>query len=221
MSIQIGKPAPNIHVSKWVQGLQTNIDKNKGKVILVDVFQVNCPGCFMYSLPHAIEIYKKYSRDDIVVLGLATAFEDYDKNTLENLELLLTSGQVIGDTLNALGQYGQLIAGNQLPYKIPFPVGMDVLQKIEPNTSNSFILNFIQANIPDYNNYPESNKNEIFEQVKKYLENKSYSALTFENYALRGTPSTILIDRKGILRNVSFGANNNLNNMVDSLIKEE
>ncbi|MGD1836653.1 MAG: TlpA family protein disulfide reductase [Nitrososphaeraceae archaeon] len=221
MSVQIGKPAPNIHVSKWVQGLQTNIDKNKGKVILVDVFQVNCPGCFMYSLPNAIEIYKNYSRDDVIVLGLATAFEDYDKNTLENLELLLTSGQVIGDTLNAIGQYGQLINGNQLSYKIPFPVGMDVLQKIEPNISDSYILDFIHSNIPDYKNYPESNKKEILGQVKQYLKNKTYSALTFEQYSLRGTPSTILIDREGILRNVSFGANNSLNGMIGALIKDE
>ena len=69
-----------------------------------------------------IEIYKNYSKDDVVVLGLATAFEDYDKNTIDNLRLLLSSGQVIGETFNALNQYGQLNEGNKLKYKIPFPV---------------------------------------------------------------------------------------------------
>ena len=54
--------APNLHVSEWVQGLPTNIDKNIGKVVLIEVFQVNCPGCFMYALPNAIEIYKNNSR---------------------------------------------------------------------------------------------------------------------------------------------------------------
>ncbi len=38
----------------------------------------------------------------IVVLGLATAFEDYDKNTLDNLRLLLSTGDVIGDTLKTM-----------------------------------------------------------------------------------------------------------------------
>lgn len=116
----MGTKAPNLHVSEWVQGLPTNIDKNIGKVVLVEVFQVNCPGCFMYALPNAIEIYKNNNREDVVVLGLATAFEDYDKNTLDNLKLLLSSGKVIGETFNALNQYRQLVDGDKLNYKIPW-----------------------------------------------------------------------------------------------------
>ncbi|MGB9169718.1 MAG: TlpA family protein disulfide reductase [Nitrososphaeraceae archaeon] len=218
--MQIGIKAPNIHVSEWVQGLSTNIDKNIGKVILVEVFQVNCPGCFMYALPSAIEIYKKYSRDDVTVLGLATAFEDYDKNTLDNLRLLLNSGEVIGDTLNALRQYGQLIENNKLPYKIPFPVGMDILKKIERNFSDNYVIDFIETNIENYTSYPDSDKKILFERVKHYLQNKEYSAMTFETYRLQGTPSVIVVDRKGILRNVSFGANNFLHNLLDQLVNE-
>lgn len=218
--MQIGIKAPNIHVSEWVQGLSTNIDKNIGKVILVEVFQVNCPGCFMYALPSAIEIYKKYSRDDVTVLGLATAFEDYDKNNLDNLRLLLTSGEVIGDTLNALRQYGQLIENNKLPYKIPFPVGMDILKKIERNFSDNYVIDFMEANIENYKSYPDSDKKILFERVKQYLRNKEYSAMTFETYRLQGTPSAIVVDRKGILRNVSFGANNFLHNLIDQLVNE-
>lgn len=218
--MQIGVKAPNIHVSEWVQGLPTNIDKNIGKVILVEVFQVNCPGCFMYALPNSIQIYKKYSRDDVIVLGLATAFEDYDKNTLDNLRLLLTSGEVIGDTLNALRQYGQLIENNKLPYKIPFPVGMDILKRMERNFSDNYVIDFMEGNIENYNSYPDSDKKIIFERVKHYLRNKEYSAMTFETYRLQGTPSMIVVDRKGILRNVSFGANNFLHDLIDQLVNE-
>lgn len=218
--MQIGVKAPNIHVSEWVQGLPTNIDKNIGKVILVEVFQVNCPGCFMYALPSSIQIYKKYSRDDVIVLGLATAFEDYDKNTLDNLRLLLTSGEVIGDTLNALRQYGQLIENNKLPYKIPFPVGMDILKRMERNFSDNYVIDFMEGNIENYNSYPDSDKKIIFERVKHYLRNKEYSAMTFETYRLQGTPSMIVVDRKGILRNVSFGANNFLHDLIDQLVNE-
>lgn len=218
--MQIGVKAPNIHVSDWVQGLPTNIDKNIGKVILVEVFQVNCPGCFMYALPSSIQIYKKYSRDDVIVLGLATAFEDYDKNTLDNLRLLLTSGEVIGDTLNALRQYGQLIENNKLPYKIPFPVGMDILKRMERNFSDNYVIDFMEGNIENYKSYPDSEKKIIFERVKHYLRNKEYSAMTFETYRLQGTPSMIVVDRKGILRNVSFGANNFLHDLIDQLVNE-
>ena len=49
---------------------------------------------------------------------------------------------------------------------------------------------------------------------------KEYSAETFEKYALQGTPSTILIDRKGILRDVSFGQSGHLDSMIQKLIAE-
>ena len=212
--------APNLHVSEWVQGLPTNIDKNIGKVVLIEVFQVNCPGCFMYALPNAIEIYKNNSRDDVVVLGLATAFEDYDKNTLDNLKLLLTSGKVIGETFNALSQYRQLVDGDKLNYKIPFPVAMDILQKNTSPFSDVHILDFIEANIPNYNSCSESDKKILFDRVKDYIKNKKYSALTFDEYKLQGTPSAILVDRKGILRNVFFGANNYLNGLINQLVNE-
>ena len=91
MVARIGEKAPSLKVSKWVQGMPTNIDKEKDNVVLVEVFQVNCPGCFLYGIPEAIEMYKKYHKDGLTVLGVATAFEDFDKNTLENLELLLRS----------------------------------------------------------------------------------------------------------------------------------
>ena len=212
--------APNLHVSEWVQGLPTNIDKNIGKVVLIEVFQVNCPGCFMYALPNAIEIYKNNSRDDVVLLGLATAFEDYDKNTLDNLKLLLTSGKVIGETFNALSQYRQLVDGDKLNYKIPFPVAMDVLRKNTQDFTDNNVIDFIESNINNYNSYSEQDKKVLFERVKQYLKNKKYSALTFDEYKLQGTPSAILVDKKGNLRNVFFGANSNLNGLIKQLVNE-
>ncbi len=108
MSAQAGQKAPNLKVSKWVQGMDTNLDKQGDNIVLVEVFQVNCPGCFMYGIPESIEIYNKYKSDGVSVLGMATAFEDYDKNTLENLELLLKTGETIGETKAMLSQYGKL-----------------------------------------------------------------------------------------------------------------
>jgi len=97
-------------------------------VVIVEVFQVNCPGCFLYGIPEAINIYNKFKDDGVRVWGVATAFEDFDKNTLENLKLLLETGEVIGDTKQSLVQYGKL-DDNKLNYKIPFPVATDSLKK--------------------------------------------------------------------------------------------
>ncbi len=220
MVAKIGTKAPNLSVSKWVQGLPTNIDNEKDNVILVEVFQVNCPGCFLYGIPQAIDIYQKYRKEGVIVLGVATAFEDFDKNTLENLELLLSKGEVIGETLKALGQYGQLVNGNKLPYKIPFPVGMDLLKKEEEPISKTKIDEIIEANVPGFESYSENQKSEIIERVKQYLKSKEYSAKTFEEFALRGTPSTIIIDKKGILRDVGFGTNDFLEENIKKLLSE-
>lgn len=220
MTVQIGTKSPNLKVSEWVQGLPTNIDKEKDSVVLVEVFQVNCPGCFMYGIPQAIDIYQKYRKDGVTVLGVATAFEDFDKNTLENLRLLLTTGEVIGETLKALGQYGQLTDKNKVPYKIPFPVAMDMLKKEDGQISKERIDEIINANVPGYESYNQNQKLEIIERVKQYLKSKEYSAQTFDEFALRGTPSSILIDKKGILRDVSFGTNDFLEENIKKLLNE-
>jgi hypothetical protein len=220
MVAKIGAKAPNLEVSSWVQGKPTNIDKEKGNAVLVEVFQVNCPGCFLYGIPEAIDIYKKYKDKGLTVLGVATAFEDYDKNTLENLEKLVNTGEVIGETYRALAQYGQLKDSNKLPYKMPFPVGMDMLKKESVQMTEGKLMDFIEANIPDFRSYTEKDRQVLVERVKQYLKSKEYSAKTFEEYALRGTPSSILVDRKGVLRSTSFGSNGFLEGAVEELLKE-
>ncbi|MGD2106699.1 MAG: TlpA disulfide reductase family protein [Nitrosopumilaceae archaeon] len=220
MSAVIGQKAPNLGVSEWVQGVPTNLDQEKDKIVLVEVFQVNCPGCFMHAIPEAINIYNKYKDDGVRVLGIATAFEDFDKNTLDNLKMLVETGEVIGETKNALSMYGQLKEGNKLPFKIPFPLGMDNLTKINGEVSQEQIMKFIYAQLPEFDSQPEDYKSQIIQRVKDHLMSKEYSAETFEKYQLQGTPSTILVDRKGILRDVSFGQSGHLDSMIQKLIAE-
>ncbi len=219
MRAKIGERAPNLKLSEWVQGLETNFDKEKDHIVLVEVFQVNCPGCFMYGIPEAINIYNKYKDDGVKVFGVATAFEDFDKNTLDNLKLLLETGETIGDTKQGLGTYGQLV-GNKLAYKIPFPVAMDSLIKETGETSQERIMEFIYNQIPEFDSQPEEYRNQMINRVKDYMKSKEFTAETFEMYSLQGTPSIIIVDRKGILRDVSFGQNGNLEPTIQSLINE-
>ena len=215
----IGEKAPNLKLGKWVQGMDTNFDKEGDNVKLVEVFQVNCPGCFMHSIPEIINIYNKYKGDGLSVMGVATAFEDYDKNTLENLEMLLTTGEVVGDTKQALSQYGQLNDG-KLQFKIPYPVAMDSLVKEGGEPSMEKMTAFINQQIPNFESQSDEYKNQIYARVKEYYKSKEFTAETFEMYSLQGTPSTILVDRKGILRDVSFGSTANLEAMVQKLLDE-
>jgi len=219
MSVQIGQKAPNLKVSEWVQGMDTNIDKQNDNVVVVEVFQVNCPGCFMYGIPESIEIYNKYKSDGISVLGMATAFEDFDKNTLENLQLLLETGETIGETKKMLSQYGKS-EENKIPFKIPYPVAMDSLIKQSGEASKEKMDSLIKNQIPNFDEQSKDYKKQIYDRIKDYFSSKEFSAETFEMYSLQGTPSSILVDRKGVLRDISFGQNGLLESKIQTLLNE-
>jgi hypothetical protein len=216
----IKKNAPNLKIGEWVQGVPTNIDREIGKVIVVEVFQVNCPGCFLYGIPEVIGVYSNIDKSEVKVLGVSTAFEDYDKNTLDNLRLLLTEGEVIGETLRALRMYGRLENGKKLPYKIPFPVAMDALERRSGDVQESQVQDFLEKNVDGYKDYGKQDKQIFFDRAKHYLVSKEFTAPTFEEYNLKGTPSTILIDRNGLVRDIAFGADRGLQAKVDLLLKE-
>ncbi len=219
MSVQIGQKAPNLKVSKWVQGMDTNLDKQNDNIVVVEVFQVNCPGCFMYGIPESIEIYNKYRSEGVSVLGMATAFEDFDKNTIENLQLLLETGEAVGETKKMLSQYGES-QGGKISYKIPYPVAMDSLVKQSGEVTKEKMDSLIKNQIPNFDTQPENYKNQIYDRVKDYFMSKEFSAETFEMYSLQGTPSSILVDRKGILRDISFGQNGLLESKIQKLLGE-
>ena len=220
MTVKAGLPAPELKVSEWVQGGPINLKDYQGKVVVVEVFQVNCPGCFIYGIPEAIDTFQKYKNNDVIVLGLATAFEDFDKNTLENLKLLLKENKVIGETLTTLTYQSKLLNEGKLSYSIPFPVGMDMLVKEKLPIEEKRIMEFVNANVPDFDLYHQKDKEQIISRVKSYLETKPYSPLTFEEYSLRGTPSSMFIDKKGILRETIFGSTGLMATTVEKLLSE-
>ncbi|HEY8095626.1 MAG TPA: TlpA family protein disulfide reductase [Methylobacter sp.] len=219
MKARIGQKAPLLSLSAWVQGAEINFDRLPGQVVLVEVFQVNCPGCFLYALPQAVDLYQKYSEQGLTILGVATAFEDFDKNNLENLTRLAEHGEVIGETLHVLSQQGKLSAGH-LPYRIPFPLAMDRLTPRRKEVSDKLIANFIQDQIPDYEQLPQGHQQDIRQQVLNYFKSLDCHAETFERFELKGTPSYILVDKQGILRYCAFGIYPDLETQILGLLQE-
>ncbi len=215
----IGQKAPLFSVSDWVQGEPTNFDQLKGNVVLVEVFQVNCPGCFLYALPQAVDLHERYSNDGLVVLGIATAFEDFDLNTLDNLRKLVNHGEVVGETFHTLSQHG-VLEDWRLPYRIPFPLAMDKLVKRDVEVNDAEITAFIAEHMPDFNQKDKTYQENIIHQVRAYLQKLEFSAQTFEMYNLKGTPSHILVDKKGILRDCTFGSQPNLERLIQGLLHE-
>ena len=214
---QVNLKAIDLEVEEWLGGPSTNISNELGRPILIKVFQVNCPGCFSHGIPEVLEVRQKFIDTPLLVWGLATAFEDFHINTFENLQRLIDTGEVVGETLEVLIASG-LLNNNCLDYSIPFPVAWD---KVIPHHSDDYLLdaqNFIKKDFPQFDNFPTKNQKLITKQVVSYLKNKKFEAKTFDAYELKGTPSTLLIDENGILRGKWFGSGYGLAQEVENLL---
>jgi len=213
----IGKPAPEFQLERWVQGEARSLQQLKGNVVLAEVFQVNCPGCFVHALPEVMHLHDSYKDDGLVVIGIATAFEDFDRNTGANLERLLEDGSLQGDPLQQLGRAGLLEHGH-LDYRLEFPVAMDASEAVEADTSTASVREFILQQLPEFDTMADDEKAIIIHNARDYLSSRKQLPLTFNCYKLQGTPSSILIDREGILRDVSFGWANHLDPLIRELL---
>jgi len=221
MKAIINEIAPQPEIECWVQGHEPSIKALVGSVILIEVIQVNCPGCFIHALPEVIQLHNTYQSQGLKVFAIATAFEHFEHNTLNNLERLLQQGEIIGDPLAQLAD-ADFLKDGKLPYDIPFSVAMDKLVKNTATIDEGSIEQFILSQIPDFhqNQWDEQRKSVIYKKAEAYLKNKPYHAATFDMYQLQGTPSSILIDKKGILRQISFGSVNELEKQVTALLEE-
>ena len=94
--------APELKVSQWFNtDNDITLASLRGKVVVIEAFQMLCPGCVMHGLPLAQKVQHTFSNDQVVVLGLHTVFEHHAAMTPVSLEAFLHE------------------------YRITFPVGVD------------------------------------------------------------------------------------------------
>jgi hypothetical protein len=136
----IDRPAPPLQVDRWFNTPHAiTLEFLRGKVVVLEAFQMLCPGCVSHGLPQAARVHATFPHDQVAVIGLHTVFEHHAAMTPVALEAFLHE------------------------YRIGFPVGVDRPGKHGP--------------IPQ----------------------------TMEAYAMRGTPTLLLIDAQGRLRHQHFG----------------
>lgn len=218
----IGHPAPELSIDSWFQGEPATLADLIGEVVLIEVFQVNCTGCFVHALPEVLTFHQRYAESGLCVIGLATAFEDFDINTSGNLQYLLDTGKPVGEPLKQLTKAGFLEDGH-LPYSLPFRIAMDKLVKNTSSVTDEAVHTFIQQQVPDYHSpdFSEERKKLLYQRARDYLNSKTWCAQTFETYQLQGTPSSILIDKQGLLQDVSFGQVNHLEPVLETLLSQQ
>lgn len=133
-----------LDVAGWVGDRSVDPDDLRGKVVVVEAFQMLCPGCVSHGLPQAQRIDRTFDRSHVAVIGLHTVFEHHDVMGPDALRVFLHE------------------------YAIEFPVAID-----------------------------------------RHVDGDAIPA-TMARYGLRGTPSTLLVDRGGRLRHSFFGAQDDL-----------
>lgn len=138
--------APELQTSHWCNSDQPlTLAGLRGRVVVVEAFQMLCPACVSQGLPQAQRVANFFDARDICVVGLHTVFEHHAAQ----------------GTREALGAFLH-------EYRITFPVGIDA-----PAASNGL-------------------------------------PATMAAYNMRGTPTQLLIDRRGRLRKHTFGIEQDL-----------
>lgn len=94
--------APELMVSEWFN-TETPIllDALRGRVVVIEAFQMLCPGCVSHGLPQIQKVYETFSKDNVAVLGLHTVFEHHAAMTPVSLKAFIHE------------------------YRLQFPVGVD------------------------------------------------------------------------------------------------
>lgn len=132
-------PAPELMVSQWFNTDQDlSLEQLRGKVVVMEAFQMLCPGCVAHGLPQAKSVYERFPEEKVAVIGIHTVFEHHAAMTPVSLKAFLYE------------------------YRINFPVAVD--------------------------------------EASESGQPKTMSA-----YNMQGTPSLMLIDKRGNLRAQFFG----------------
>lgn len=99
---QTFRPAPELEAVQWFNTRDAvTLRGLRGKVVVIEAFQMLCPGCVSHGLPQASRARETFDAADVVVLGLHTVFEHHDAMTPVALAAFLHE------------------------YRIAFPVGVD------------------------------------------------------------------------------------------------
>lgn len=99
---QFMKVAPELLVSQWFNtGGPITLEQLRGKVVVIEAFQMLCPGCVSHGLPQARQIARIFPTGNVAVLGLHTVFEHHSAMTPVSLKAFIHE------------------------YRLTFPIGVD------------------------------------------------------------------------------------------------
>ena len=127
-------PAPALKVGTWLNTPKPlRIEDFRGRVLLIEAFQMLCPGCVSTGLPQIQRVARLFPEGEVAIIGLHTVFEHHAAQGSEA----------------ALSAFAH-------EYRLTFPIGIDQQDEHLPKTMAA--------------------------------------------YGMRGTPTLVVVDRKGYRR---------------------
>jgi len=98
----MAKP-PRLKTTHWFNTTEKlTLEGLRGRVVLVEVFQMLCPRCVAHGLPQAQRVANAFKSEDIAVIGLHSVFEHHEAQGAK-----------------------EALAAFLHEYRISFPVGID------------------------------------------------------------------------------------------------
>lgn len=110
------KPAPPLVTDGWLNTPRPlDIPDFRGRLLVIEAFQMLCPGCVAHGLPQAQRIEAAFPRDQVAVIGLHTVFEHHEAQ----------------GTRAALQAFAH-------EYRLKFPIGIDRQEERLPVTMQAY-----------------------------------------------------------------------------------
>ena len=84
------KQAPALDAAQWINTAEPlTLDKLRGRIVVIEAFQMLCPGCVSHGLPQAGRVRETFRETDVAVIGLHSVFEHHDAQTPQALAAFL------------------------------------------------------------------------------------------------------------------------------------
>ena len=86
---------PELATARWLNtDAAMTLAGLKGRVVVMSVFQMLCPGSIKHALPQAARLARGFEESEVQVIGLHSVFEDHDKQGPEALAAFVADNEL-------------------------------------------------------------------------------------------------------------------------------
>ena len=75
----------------WINGGPFTLKSLRGKVVVIDFWAFDCEPC-IEAMPHLKDLYQKYGRDGVVVIGVHTPRAEYERDVTKLRDAITRMG---------------------------------------------------------------------------------------------------------------------------------